>query len=177
MLTRSGQEQYFRLRIREDACQAPRRHVPGNPGPARGGFSTLGSLRNWTQPLAAPADGTAANTSPTCPRRRLQLTPANQTLGESAPRGPASTRPPDNEPQPPDGTYHTNKHQVTQESLGLRLPEHHRDDRVVVLVRPPPIHRRRGTTNHGAHRPQFPVREEAADRRLAAQRVTDRPRI
>ena len=101
------------------------------------------------------------------------LRPAPLSRGERPARGPASTPPPEQLTPSPLMAHTTGKnnlnnqqHQVTQDSLGIRLPEHHRDDRVVVLVRPPPIHRRRRAPDDGAHRPQLAVREEAADRRL-----------
>lgn len=55
----------------------------------------------------------------------------------------------------------------------IHLPEHHSHNGVVVLVRPPPIPRRRRRPDHGPDGPQLPVREEAADRRAAAERPAD----
>ena len=129
----------------------------------------LESRPNWTLPLGRSKTEGLPKRAPDVP----QATPAaehGRPLGEGAPRGPASTRP----------TKQYQQLQVTQESLlltGVRLPEHHRDHRVVVLVRPSSIHRRRRAPDDGTHRTELAVREEAADRRLAAERRADRPRI
>ena len=154
-----------------DSCHAS----PGPLSTAHGGFSTLAVSTLLDAALAWPRRRRGSQKNPDVPQAARVADP-----GRPRPRGErparAGVRPPDNEPpapfQPPDGTTRKRHPRVNTTEWPSSASGPPRTP-------PRPPRSRAGASflrytgaaalpTTAPDRPQFPVREEAADRRLAA---------